>query len=514
MTSENRSPLTRWLQIILIVMILLSVFFRFSGLENKIYWHDEAYTSLWISGYSRPDAAEALYQGQLVTMDTVQTYQHLAPDTSVVDAVGNLAEYNTQHPPLFYSLARLWAETFGDSILSLRFFSVLLSLIALPFAYWLGLELFGSTFFAGVFLALICLSPFHLLYAQEARQYGLWTGMILFNHAALLRSVRKPSRWSWLTYFISLVIGLYTFLFTALVMFSHGAYLLITERFRFTPSLKSYASVSLLSLLAFSPWLVELFSSSDPVEGVSWTSNPVPLDVLVRSWGINISRLFFDVGLQPDGVILGLIAVILGYTLFSLRNSSLRVGAFILMTGALPALCLLLPDLTVGGIRSIVARYLIPTWLSLQLMVAYYIGSVVMTKSSPHILIQRVLILFLFIGSLLSCAVIPQASNGWIKGISQHQPRTLELINQAERPLVINDYSALNLGEILSMSHRLDPKVRLLLVREPELPDLPRGFSDIFVFNPSTDLREEIEQEHIPLESVYREGTLWRIPQS
>jgi uncharacterized membrane protein len=38
------------------------------------------------------------------------------------------------------------------------------------------------------------ISPFNILYAQEARQYGFWMAMICFSSAALLYATRKKTQ--------------------------------------------------------------------------------------------------------------------------------------------------------------------------------------------------------------------------------------------------------------------------------------------------------------------------------
>lgn len=45
-------------------------------------------------------------------------------------------------------------------------------------------------------MALIAVSPFHVLYAQEAREYSLWTVTILLSSAALLRAMRVKTKLS------------------------------------------------------------------------------------------------------------------------------------------------------------------------------------------------------------------------------------------------------------------------------------------------------------------------------
>ena len=39
------------LKFFFVVLLVLGIFFRFVNIDRKIYWHDEAYTSLRVAGY-------------------------------------------------------------------------------------------------------------------------------------------------------------------------------------------------------------------------------------------------------------------------------------------------------------------------------------------------------------------------------------------------------------------------------------------------------------------------------
>jgi len=57
------------------------------------------------------------------------------------------------------------------------------------------------------------------------------------------------------------------------------------------------------------------------------------------------------------------------------------------------------------------------------------------------------------------------------------------IINQSKHPLVVSNSYKYNPTELLSLSYLLDSKVRLLLVKESDLPNIPNGFSDVFVYS-------------------------------
>ncbi len=61
---KNKQPiLTTW-QILLVTILVLGLFFRFANIDGKVYWSDETFTSLRVSGYT----AEA-YTNKIVAGD-------------------------------------------------------------------------------------------------------------------------------------------------------------------------------------------------------------------------------------------------------------------------------------------------------------------------------------------------------------------------------------------------------------------------------------------------------------
>ncbi len=519
MKSETDLGSIHWTKVILTVTIVCGLFLRFFELDLKIYM-DEVFSSFWICGYSPQEVVRGISSNQLFSPEDLLRYQQIKPGTSIANTVQLLAQYDTQHPPLYYVLLRIWAVLVGDSIGSLRLISALLSLIALPMAYWLAMELFGSQLIGWMLVALISVSPLHLLYAQENRQYGLWIGLILFADISFLRAVHKPSpaRWGWYT--LSLILGLYTHLLTAAVMIAHGIYLAILREFKFSQLHRNYAIASSISCLCFIPWIIALFNSSEPIAAAGWQSARISSLILFpKIWITNTSRLFFDINLDiPFLIVLIGIVFLLGYALRSIREAPSSVWLFILITAGVPALTLILPDLLLGGIRSIVSRYLFPTWISIQLLVAYYFGSVIEARNSLHTLFQKGLVISMLLAGLLSCAVASQEASWWIKFPHEHQPKTAQFINQTERPLLLSATATLpEAVQIISLSYRLDPEVRILSIAQFDATQIDwdrvsENFSDVFVFNLTEDDLQQIFAESIVTwDPIFSSGNLWKL---
>jgi len=77
----------------------MGVFFRFDNLDQKVYWHDEVYTSLRISGYNGETVTTAVFTGEIVKPSDLLYFQQLNPDRGWGDTWQVLAEH-PEHPPL------------------------------------------------------------------------------------------------------------------------------------------------------------------------------------------------------------------------------------------------------------------------------------------------------------------------------------------------------------------------------------------------------------------------------
>ena len=170
--------------------------------------------------------------GLLVSI-VCQKYQYPSAETSINDTIETLIEEDSQHPPFYFGALTSWVKFFGNSVAVIRSFSAIISLLTFPCLYWLCQELFRSKWVSWTALALTAISPVHVVYAQEARQYSLWIVTILLSSAILLRAIRQKNKINWFIYAATVALGLYTHLFFGLVAIGQGIYVILTERFKF-----------------------------------------------------------------------------------------------------------------------------------------------------------------------------------------------------------------------------------------------------------------------------------------
>ncbi len=525
------------LRFLVIVLLVVGVFFRFVNIDRKVYWFDETFTSLRISGYTEKEAIAQLCNGQEIGIEDLQKYQHLTPGRTLTDTLKSLALEDPQHPPLYYVMTRFWVQWFGSSVAVIRSLTALFSVLALPCVYWLCLELFNSSLVGSVAVALLAVSPFHVLYAQEAREYSLWSLTTLLSSATLLRAMRLQTKLSWGIYAVTVALGLYTFLFSGFVTIAHGIYVFAIERFRLTKTVIAYLLASLVGFIAFTPWLVVVLSQSAQINKTTGWTGEVKISrlLLIKTWIVNLSYFFLDFdygGIRGfEGSWLKLlvrcsslfILIFVGYSIYFLcRKSPKQVWLFVITLIAMTALPLAIPDFISGGIRSQVPRYLIPCYLGIQLAVSYLLATQIFSTSITigRQKLWQVIMVTLISAGVLSCTSISQAETWWYKDLNLYTPQVVRIINQTPQPLVITScQSTWPLGDEMALSHRLDPKVRLLLVKESNVPQIPNTFSDVFIYNPFFNpplpiLRSKLEKEqkYKIEEDVYpKKLQLWKL---
>ena len=528
----------RKLRLLVVVLLLLGLLFRFVNIDKKFYWYDEAFTSLRISGYTQTEVLRAISRGQLVAPKDLMKYQRLNATKNLGDTVKSLAIEEPQLPPLYFLAVKCWAKLFGDSPAATRSFSAWMSLLTFPALYWLCRELFASPEVAWIAVGLLAVSPLHVLYAQEARPYSLWPALILLSCESLLRAMRLQNKLSWSIYAVANIMGVYTHLFSLLVALGHGIYIVGTQGFTSNKKLVSYSIAMTVLLLAFLPWMVILIVNKRAAAGAtSWANLETQRISLVKNWAGNIGRAFFDVGLTSNAIsvyLIGLVAAtlilltIVGYAVYFLcSETNKQVWLFVVTLMAVTALALVLPDVILGGIRSTKARYLFPTYLGMQIAVAYLLATKITALGVPSWKQQmwKVLTVVLLTGGLVSNAVSSQAETWWTKEWGRENPEIARRIDRAPKPLLVSDISEVSLGNILSMSHLLEPKVRLQLVLldpearrraqlfdRPTIPNIPSGFSDVFVYGRSQNFSAKLAKMQnlkIELLSEQKNETLW-----
>ena len=95
------------------------------------------------------------------------------------------------HPPLHFILLRFWREAFGEGDVAARSLSLLFGMVSLPLLFVLARRLAGDVPALWSTL-LMAVSPLHVRYAQEARNYTMALCLVLGAALVLVPAVPKP----------------------------------------------------------------------------------------------------------------------------------------------------------------------------------------------------------------------------------------------------------------------------------------------------------------------------------
>lgn len=521
----------KWFRFLLLILLVVGIFFRLVNLDGKFYWFDEVYTSFRISGYTDTELYEQVYDGSVKTREQLQLYQGFNADKTWIDTVKGLAVEEPQLPPFYFVLARIWSQLFGNSVTVMRSLPALLSLLVFPSIYWLSIELFASGSVAWMAMGIVAISPFHILYAQEARPYSLWTVLILASSAALLQGMRIQTRKSWLIYACLSVFSVYTFLYSVLVIVAHGVYVVWIEKGRLTHSLKGYLLGGGTGFLSLIIWLslVLYWQQSAIPETSSTLTNFISRVGLIARWIGNFSRILLDFNLNVNTPlkellpILPLLLILLGISAYSVyflwQNAPQDTRLFIVILIGVTTFPLMGIDFIKSWMRlSGVARYLIPWYLGVQLSLAY-LFTLKLTQGPLKIWQQRfwqgIGIIVLFSG-VMSSGMNAQAPTWWNKGLYQGDiiMPMAEILNTKTMPLLISDDQ---FAGVFPFIYLVNDQVRFQFVTRGNIPLIADNFHDVFLFRPSKDLREGIQERYqvnlkmVELPGKEDDGLFWQL---
>lgn len=520
----------RYWYLIIFIFFVLGIFFRLTNIEQKVYWHDEIFTSLHISGFLMSDWINNLFTGDILEPRQLQYYLQNHPHKTIGDTLKVLAIEDPHHPPLYYILVRVWRQVFGDSITVIRSFSAWVSLLLFPSIYWLSWQLFKQPIVSGFSLGLIAISPFYILYAQEAREYALWTVLVTLSSATLLRCIELinsqknqtyKSYLMWGFYTILTTLSFYTSLFTLFVVLAQIAYTVLLNQFRLKKIFIFHSISLIISIIFFTPWIIVFIANYKRYLLItSWTKEfHFSAIYLLKYWGFNLSRLFLDFDLKFNShitnyvIIIYLILVI--YSLYFLIDNSPKKGwLFIITMMTVQLLCLLIPDIIIGGVRSLSPRYLIPFYLVTHISIAYLLANQLISPQIFNTKIWSIITLIIFSVSLLSCINNLQKNTSYTKVISYSLPKVAEIINNNHSPLLIANDTSYNPGNIMALSYLLDPNVRLQLFSNSNNYQLSKGFKTIFLLTITNQEKASLEpSENLEFTKVFSDDhvKLWKV---
>jgi hypothetical protein len=181
-------------------IVALAAVARFATLDEQSFWYDEAVTV------------------GLLRMDFVDMLDRI-PDSEST-------------PPLYYSIAWVWAKVFGTGEIGMRSLSALLGTAFVPVAYLIGARAVGVRV-GLVVAALAALNPLLVWYSQEARVYSM---LVLVSGLSFLFFIRlltgDPRRRTLVLWAVISAVALATHYFAVFLVTIEAIWLLATAAYR------------------------------------------------------------------------------------------------------------------------------------------------------------------------------------------------------------------------------------------------------------------------------------------
>jgi 4-amino-4-deoxy-L-arabinose transferase-like glycosyltransferase len=182
----SSSRTTHRLSTLALVTLLLAFALRICHLPDQSLWYDEA----------------------------LSVYYAAQPMDKMLAGISG-----SDHPPLHSLSLHVWMGVAGQSELAVRYLSLWWGVLGVALLYRLGKQFFDKTI-ALLATALLTVSPFHVLYSQEARMYSLALALslgVVLSLQAIIAS-RRASLWPWFGYVLTGALALYAHFYTSFVL--------------------------------------------------------------------------------------------------------------------------------------------------------------------------------------------------------------------------------------------------------------------------------------------------------
>jgi len=464
------------------------VWARVQHLERKVFWPDEVFTALRVSGHTLAEFRE-LFDDRVHSLAEVAAYQERDPASGVGAVVASFAAEEPQHAPLFYVADRLAIDLFGSSIAAYRSVSVLAGLLSIGCAFALGRLAFGSRTGGFVLATLVAVSPYHVHFSRQAREYELISTMTLGASALLLWALARSTPLRWLAYASALALGLYTDPLFAAVLAAHGITAVATKRGR--AALRFFVAAVAGALIVFSPWaLVLLRERASAHAQLDWLAGTYPLKFFAEKWLFNAGTVAFDAELRDLRLAVVVVAFALVVLVAAVRALRAALSPANEPVAVLGLSLLMVPVLLFGAYDIVerahyttVARYFAESAVGIELIVAGWIAAWLATRG-PRSVAGLALLAILALAGIASDLTSAGAVNWWDNN-TQIDYAAVARAAGAQPSLAVSDAAA-----ALVLSHYLPSDARLVLVRDParSAEQVGRLAGSVFLVAPSLEL--------------------------
>ena len=227
----------------LILILFFALVIRLMGILSRPIWYDEAFSIL----FSEKGVSAMLYG----------TLSQTATGSADI------------HPLGYYTILWAWMKVFGQSVLAARLFSVFISLASLFLIYQISRNLFNEKT-AGIAALLFSILPFQVHFAQEIRMYNLLSFWLLLATFSFLRGRNGNWKW-WILFAVASALAQYTHNLAAVYLIPLAITPLIQKDWK---TFKSVGIASIVSILLYLPWLIQLPAQFAKVQSSYWVERP------------------------------------------------------------------------------------------------------------------------------------------------------------------------------------------------------------------------------------------------
>ncbi len=162
--------------------------------------------------------AESVYfdeYGSLVFLDDAE---------NVLDFLSDNRTYDPAMTPAYFICQYFWYHYVSSSIVGVRLLTVLFGLLMIPLLYCFGRDLYGKTA-GGVAALCLALSPVHIYYSQEIKNYELFALAALLSTYTFYRLLQHSSRRWWVLHLMANLLLFWSHLFGIVLIATEGLYL-------------------------------------------------------------------------------------------------------------------------------------------------------------------------------------------------------------------------------------------------------------------------------------------------
>lgn len=260
--------------VVLLGILIIAAMVRFFNFTAISLWHDEAFSAL------------------LIKYSFTEMLTRIGLDV---------------HPPMYYIFLDGWHLLFGDTLASLRGFSVLFGILTVLGVYLLTWEIFSNYKLSLLAAFLIALNPFQIQYVSEARMYTMGACLAVFAAYSLLRALKleestnpkyRKNKYTWYLVFgfLAGIMNLthYYLLFTtsALVGFA-GLFLLIKYPLKRLQGLFFSLAIIIVSFLWYLPTFLFQFKQVGAgywIDPINRYSIPHTLWTMLTGIGVDMHK--------------------------------------------------------------------------------------------------------------------------------------------------------------------------------------------------------------------------------